>query len=115
MQKVMSNALAACTLLNVGTVLSVSALELAASASFVAAGVFGLVTVASWFKVCLFPFLPWRALSYFVPPSSFGTPLPSPKQAQNMCACLRVIGRMLMRMHVLTLCVRMRIIIWVVA
>lgn len=52
MQRVMANAVAACTLLNVGTVLSVSALELAASASFVAAGVFGVVTLASWFKVC---------------------------------------------------------------
>ena len=51
MQKVMTNAVAACALLNVGTVLSVSALELAASASFVVAGVFGLATLASWFKV----------------------------------------------------------------
>ena len=51
MQKVMTNAVAACTLLNVGTVLSVSALELAASASFVGAGVFGLLVLANYFKV----------------------------------------------------------------
>lgn len=52
MQKVVTNALAACTLVNVGTVLSVSALEVAASFSFVAAGVFGLATLATWLKVC---------------------------------------------------------------
>lgn len=56
MQKVMGNAMAACTLLNVGTVLSVSALEVAASASFIAAGFFGIATLINFLKVrlCLY-------------------------------------------------------------
>lgn len=51
MQKVVGNAMAACTLLNVGTVLSVSALEVAASASFIAAGFFGIATLVNFLKV----------------------------------------------------------------
>ena len=52
MQKVMGNAMAACTLLNVGKVLSVSALEVAASASFIAAGFFGIANLVNFLKVC---------------------------------------------------------------
>lgn len=58
MQKVVGNAMAACTLLNVGTVLSVSALEVAASASFIAAGFFGVATLVNFLKVCRLGLIP---------------------------------------------------------
>lgn len=51
MQKVMTSALAASTLVNVGTVLSVSAMSSAATASFIGAGLAGLVLLANWIKV----------------------------------------------------------------
>ena len=55
MQKVMTSTVAACTLVNVGTVLSVSALSTAASASFVGAGGCSILTLINWLKVgCLF-------------------------------------------------------------
>ncbi len=51
MQKVMTSAVAASTLVNVGTVLSVSAMSFAATASFIGAGLAGIVLLANWIKV----------------------------------------------------------------
>lgn len=51
MQNVTTGALAASTLVNVGTVLSVSAMSTAASLSFTGAAVFGLFALISWVKV----------------------------------------------------------------
>lgn len=50
-QKVMTTAVVASMLVNVGTVLSVSAMTFAASASFVAAGFSGVGVLANWIKV----------------------------------------------------------------
>ena len=50
-QKVMTTAVVASMLVNVGTVLSVSAMTFAASASFVAAGFSGFGVLANWIKV----------------------------------------------------------------
>lgn len=50
-QKVVASALAASTLVNVGTVLSVSAMGTAATASFVGAGVFGFMMLSNYLKV----------------------------------------------------------------
>lgn len=52
-QKVMTTAILASMLVNVGTVLSVSAMTFAASASFAAAGFSGVGVLANWIKVCL--------------------------------------------------------------
>lgn len=53
MQKAMMAAVAASMLINVGTVLSVSAMGLAAGASFTGAGVCGVLTLVNLFKVKL--------------------------------------------------------------
>ena len=53
MQKAMLTAVAASMLVNVGTVLSVSAMGAAATASFVGAGFCGFLTLVSMFKVSL--------------------------------------------------------------
>ena len=53
-QKVMTTAVVASMLVNVGTVLSVSAMTFAASASFAAAGFSGVGVLANWIKVCSF-------------------------------------------------------------
>ncbi len=50
-QRVVAAALAASTLVNVGTVLSVSALSTGATLSFAGAGVFGVMLMASYLKV----------------------------------------------------------------
>ena len=51
MQKVTTAALVASTLVNVGTVLSVSAMARASQASFVGAGVWGLQVLINWAKL----------------------------------------------------------------
>lgn len=51
MQKMVTAALAASTLVNVGTVLSVSAMSTAATASFIGAGLAGVLLLANWLKV----------------------------------------------------------------
>mmetsp|Transcript_28522 Transcript_28522/g.80465 ORF Transcript_28522/g.80465 Transcript_28522/m.80465 type:complete len:788 (-) Transcript_28522:52-2415(-) len=50
-QKVMTNAVLSSMMVNVGTVLSVSAMSTAATAAFVAAGGLGLMTLAAYLKV----------------------------------------------------------------
>jgi hypothetical protein len=50
-QRVVSCALVASTLVNVGTVLSVSAMATGASLSFAGAGVFGLLLLSNYMKV----------------------------------------------------------------
>lgn len=50
-QRVVSSALVASTLVNVGTVLSVSAMATGATVSFVGAGVFGLLLLGNYLKV----------------------------------------------------------------
>ncbi len=54
MQNVTAGALASSTLVNVGTVLSVSAMTTAATVSFTGAAVFGMFALISWVKVCVF-------------------------------------------------------------
>ncbi|KAK9819782.1 hypothetical protein WJX72_002278 [[Myrmecia] bisecta] len=51
MQKVMTNAVVASMLVNMGTMLSLSGKRLASSASWVGAGVFGLMLLVNWLKV----------------------------------------------------------------
>lgn len=51
MQSVMTLAVVACTLVNVGTVLSVNAMAHAAAASFLGAGITSLMTLMYWLKV----------------------------------------------------------------
>lgn len=51
MQRLMTSALMASTLVNVGTVLSVSAMSRAATASFIGAGLAGIMVLANWLKV----------------------------------------------------------------
>jgi hypothetical protein len=50
-QRLIATALATSLLVNVGTVLSVSALAAGATASFAGAGLFGLMTMKGWFKI----------------------------------------------------------------
>jgi hypothetical protein len=50
-QRVVATALVASTLVNVGTVLSVSAMATGATVSFAGAGVFGLMLLANYLKV----------------------------------------------------------------
>ena len=50
-QKMLTTAVLASMLVNVGTVLSVSAMSVAASASFVAAGFGGIGVLVNWIKV----------------------------------------------------------------
>lgn len=51
-QKVMTSAVVASMLVNMGTVLSVSAMSVAASGSFIAAGCAGVGVLVNWIKVC---------------------------------------------------------------
>jgi hypothetical protein len=51
MQRLMTSALMASTLVNVGTVLSVSAMSRAATASFVGAAFAGAMVLVNWLKV----------------------------------------------------------------
>ena len=51
MQSVMTSAVVACTLVNMGTVLSVNAMARAASASFVGAAATGILALINWLKV----------------------------------------------------------------
>jgi hypothetical protein len=50
-QKLVAAALCASTLVNVGTVLSVSALQTAATACFAGAGLFGVMALSAYLKV----------------------------------------------------------------
>lgn len=50
-QRVVASALVASTLVNVGTVLTVSAMATGATVSFAGAGVFGLMLVSNYLKV----------------------------------------------------------------
>lgn len=52
-QKVMTTAVVASMLVNVGTVLSVSAMSIAASVSFIGAGFAGVGVLANWIQVPL--------------------------------------------------------------
>ena len=51
MQTVMTTTVVACTLVNMGTVLTINAMATAATASFVGAGVSTLMTLVNFFKV----------------------------------------------------------------
>ena len=51
MQSVMTSAVVACTLVNMGTVLSINAMARAATASFFGAGVTSILTLINWLKV----------------------------------------------------------------
>lgn len=51
MQTVMTTAVVACTLVNMGTVLSINAMARAATASFVGAGLTSMLTLVNFLKV----------------------------------------------------------------
>lgn len=51
MQSVMTSAVIACTLVNMGTVLTVNAMTRAATASFLGAGLTSVLTFVNWLKV----------------------------------------------------------------
>ncbi len=51
MQSVMTCTVVACTLVNMGTILSVNAMARAATASFAGAGLTSVLTLVNWLKV----------------------------------------------------------------